>query len=142
MDKDTFNAKQRERRRANGNAACKRYEKTKPGFLMRLYRNMQSRVNGVQWRKYHLYEGKALLPRDEFYAWADASAEFHALFEAWEAAGYDRHITPSVDRIDSDRGYSLDNMRWVPFRENCCHIRTETRRNLQQLYRERGYIKA
>lgn len=140
MDKETYNARQRERRRANGNAPCKKYEKTKAGFLMRLYRNMQSRVNGIQWRKFHLYEGKDLLPREDFYQWANTSEKFHELFAAWELSSHDRRITPSVDRIDSDRGYTLDNMRWVPFHENCAHVRQETRRNLKQLYAEKGYI--
>ena len=99
--------------------ACKRYEKSKQGFLMRLYRNMQSRVTGVQKVKLHLYEGKELLMREQFYAWAWSSPKFHTLFAEWEAAGYPRRLAPSVDRIDSDYGYTLENMEWVPFHENC-----------------------
>ena len=48
------NAKLRERRRLTNCAVDKKYEKTKKGFLMRLYRNMQSRVQGVQKKKHHL----------------------------------------------------------------------------------------
>ena len=40
---------------------CNRYEKTPKGFLMRLYRNMKSRVKGVQQAKHHLYEHCELL---------------------------------------------------------------------------------
>ena len=46
--------KQRERRKRTGNATIKKYEKSPKGFLMRLYRNMQSRVTGVQKQKFHL----------------------------------------------------------------------------------------
>lgn len=111
--------KQRAWRRETGNAATKRYEKTHKGFLMRLYRNMTSRVKGLQKAKSHLYEGKELLPREDFYAWAMPHPDFLALWDEWEASGHERRLTPSVDRIDPARGYTLDNMEWVPFYVNC-----------------------
>ena len=112
------NQKQREYRQRTGNAATKRYEKTQKGFLMRCYRNMQSRVSGVQKAKQHLYGGKELLSREEFYNWAFNNLQFFVLFCNWENSGYDRKLTPSVDRIDSSKGYSPDNMEWVTHSEN------------------------
>lgn len=109
---------QRQYRRANGNACTKKYEKSKRGFLMRLYRNMQSRVTGVQSQKFHLYRGCELLPRSEFYDWALRSSEFHRLFREWEESAYSRKLSPSVDRVDSSQGYRLDNMQWVTHSEN------------------------
>lgn len=111
-------AKQRERRKANGNASTHRYERTRGGKLMRLYRNMQSRVTGVQWRKRHLYAGKELLSKDEFYAWAKQHPDFGRLYDAWVESGYARALAPTVDRIDSSKGYTLDNMRWLTHSEN------------------------
>lgn len=112
------NKLRRASRKANNNAPTKKYEKTKKGFLMRLYRNMQSRVTGVQKLKVHLYLGKELLDRDSFYQWAADSKDFHEMFSRWEVADYDRRLTPTVDRIDSDEGYSTDNMRWLTHSEN------------------------
>jgi hypothetical protein len=113
------NARQRLYRVKTQNSETRKYEKTKRGFLMRLYRNMQSRITGVQKQKFHLYAGKPLaVTRDEFYEWGFTSGEFHELFAAWEFAGYARQYTPSVDRIDSSRGYELDNMEWVTHSEN------------------------
>jgi hypothetical protein len=109
---------QREYRRKNGNSCTLSYEKTKTGFLMRLYRNMESRVTGVQSKKAYLYEGKFLLTREAFYSWAIDSPEFHIMFAAWEEAHYDRKLTPTVDRENSKLGYSLDNMRWLTHSEN------------------------
>ena len=97
---------------------CKKYEKTRKGFLMRLYRNMQSRVEGVQRLKHHLYKGKYLLPREEFYAWALENDTFHKLFTDYEQSGHKRKLAPSVDRVNSSRGYSLDNMEFVTMSEN------------------------
>lgn len=116
---------QREYRKLNNNKHTKVYEKTKSGFLVRLYRNMQSRVTGVQKLKLHLYKDKPILDRESFYIWANNSKEFHTLFSKWEEAGYDRRLTPSVNRINPDLGYELPNMEWVEFSENC----RKTRRN-------------
>ena len=109
---------QREYRTKVGNASTHKYEKTKKGFLVRLYRNMQSRISGVQKEKFHLYEGKEILGRKQFYAWAFDSDEFHKLFGTWEKSGYSQRRTPSVDRINSSRGYDIDNMEWVTHSEN------------------------
>lgn len=108
-------------RKATNNASVHKYEKTPKGFLVRLYRNMQSRVSGVQSLKAHLYLGKELLPREEFYLWASRSPEFLSMFKAWEDSGYSRKLTPSVDRIDSNLGYFLRNMRWLTHSENSRH---------------------
>ena len=98
--------------------ACNKYEKSRKGFLMRLYRNMQSRIEGVQKTKIHLYDGKSLLPRQEFYDWALASERFRELFGVYEASGFDRKLAPSADRIESERGYEITNMEWTTHSEN------------------------
>ena len=110
--------RQRQYRRENGNAVTNRYEKTPKGKLMRIYRNMKSRIDGIQWQKAHLYAGKELLSRDEFYDWAIGNPDFTELYNAWVASGYDRKLAPSVDRIDSSVGYRIDNMEWVTHSEN------------------------
>lgn len=116
--REQMNAYQRDLRRRTNNQATKRYEKTPKGFLMRMYRNMQSRIEGVQWMKKHLYEGKELLSREDFYNWAEGSEKFLELYYQYKFSDYDRKLAPSVDRIDSSRGYTLDNMEWVTHSEN------------------------
>jgi hypothetical protein len=96
----------------------KKYEKTRFGYLMRKYRNMQSRITGVQKSKFHLYKGLELLSREDFYNWAYNHAEFLKLFVKWRNSGYDRKLAPSVNRIDSSRGYVLANMEWITHSEN------------------------
>lgn len=96
----------------------KNYERTKNGHLVRTYRNMLSRTNGIQWQKAHLYRGKSLLPKADFYAWAKADPAYLALHAAWEKSEYHRRLTPSIDRLDSKLGYELSNMRWITHSEN------------------------
>lgn len=109
---------QRQRRARNGNADTLKYERTVNGKLMRIYRNMQSRITGVQAKKAHLYLGKSLLSREEFYTWAKGSSEFLQLHAAWASSGYERKLAPSVDRKDSSLGYEIGNMEWVTHSEN------------------------
>lgn len=118
MTKEERLAYQRTKRLENGNAYTLKYERTKGGKLMRIYRNMKSRIEGVQKAKWHLYRGKCLLPRDEFHVWAMGAHGFHQLFTAWVESGYERKLAPSVDRIDSSQGYHPDNMEWVTHSEN------------------------
>jgi hypothetical protein len=106
-------ATQRAYRKRTGNAHTRAYEKSPNGFLMRAYRNMLSRVTGVQWRKAHLYKGLPVLPREEFYCWSRNNPDFWRLYRTWCAAGYLRALTPSINRIDTRRGYTPGNMEWV-----------------------------
>lgn len=112
------NAMQRERRKSSLNKSTRVYERTHKGFLMRAYSNMKARITGVQKQNYHLYSGKELLSREEFYRWAESSKEFKSLFEQWEKSHYNRKLTPSVDRVNSKLGYILSNMEWVTSSEN------------------------
>lgn len=130
-EREKKNRYQREYRKLVGNGATHKYEKTKNGFLVRLYRNMKSRVTGVQSAKYHLYEGKELLDKDSFYEWAKASKAFHSLFSLWEGSDYDRKLCPSVDRVNSNEGYSIDNMEWVTHSENSRRGALSKRRGLR-----------
>ncbi len=112
------NEKQRIYRLKTDSLAIKKYEKTPNGFLMRMYRNMKSRITGVQAAKFHLYAGKSLLDKEEFYEWAKNSPKFWELYEAYKYDNYNRKLAPSVDRINSSLGYCVENMEWVTHSEN------------------------
>lgn len=118
MTSQQYLEKQRARREKTGNAATKKYERTKKGKLMRTYRNMQSRVCGVQKQFSHLYEGKEILTREEFYEWSLSDPSFNRVYEAWVLSGYEKKLAPSIDRIDSRKGYTISNMEWVTHSEN------------------------
>lgn len=104
------------------------YEKTPKGFLMRAHRNMRSRVKGIQKKCIHLYLGLPVLPLDEFYDWALDNYEFWRLYKHWVASGYNRKLTPSVNRIDSTKGYLIENMEWVTHSVNSSLGATSPRR--------------
>ena len=109
----------------------KKYEKTPDGFLMRAYRNMKSRVTGVQKKKAHLYVGKTLLPKEEFYAWSRDNKDFWRLYKNWVDHNYDRKLSPSVNRIDSTKGYEIGNIEWITHSLNSA-LSSVTKRNKTQ----------
>jgi hypothetical protein len=102
----------------NNNIYTRRYEKTKKGFLVRMYRNMTSRVKGVQKDYIHIYQGLDILPKEQFYEFALNNSEFHRLFKEWEDALYERRLCPSIDRIDTKFGYTLGNIQFLTMSEN------------------------
>ena len=112
------NRLQREYRALNHSMCTKKYEKTISGFLMRMYRNMKSRIVGVQRAKYHLYKGKYLLPRKQFYRFALKNMQFLQLYTTYINSHYQQKLAPSINRIDSSKGYSLDNMEFITQSEN------------------------
>lgn len=116
--KPCVNLKQRLYRDKTLNCCTKEYEKTPKGYLVRTYRNMLSRVTGVLKSKSHLYEGKEILTKEEFYEWSLNSEDFNLLFKDYLLSGFEPKKAPSIDRIDSTRGYSVDNIRWITHSEN------------------------
>jgi hypothetical protein len=94
------------------------YRRTFKGYLICTYHNINTRCSG-RTKSAHLYKGLKVLERDEFLRWANNCKSFKRLFKEWEAANYDRKLSPSVDRIDTSKGYVLGNMQWITNSENC-----------------------
>lgn len=44
---------------------------------------------------------------------------FISLYRIWQDSGFERKLTPSIDRIDSSKGYTLDNIQWLTLSNNC-----------------------
>lgn len=116
--KQCANTKQQESRLLSGDINTKRYEKTFNGYLMRTYRNMKSRVKGVLKKKAHLYEGLEILDKEVFYTWSKSNEDYIKLHKEWTDSGYEARLVPSIDRVDSSKGYVLENMRWITHSEN------------------------
>jgi hypothetical protein len=117
-DREIINASQRERRSDNGNAYTKKYERTKKGKLVRTYRNMLSRVFGIVKGKAHLYEGLPILGKEVFYDWSLSDKAYSNLYDEWVYSDYCKKLSPSIDRIDTEKGYVIGNIRWLTHSQN------------------------
>lgn len=87
----------------------RQYRRTKKGFLVKTYYNIQKRAR---------VRGFECLSREEFYKFGLESATFLTLFKLWRETGCTRKLTPSLDRIDRTKGYSLDNIQWLSVSDN------------------------
>lgn len=94
----------------------RKYYKTRFGKIVMTYNNMNRRVRGYV--KKHIYEGLEILSREDFYNFAKDSKEYNELYDKWVESNYDRKLSPSIDRIDSEGGYTLDNIRFITHSEN------------------------
>jgi hypothetical protein len=112
------NAYQRDYRARTGNASTKKYEKSINGFLVRSYRNMLNRVLGIYEPKAHIYKGKEILSKEEFYEFSRNDPQFLKLYKNWVNNNFDRRLSPSVNRINTAKGYTLDNIEWMTHSQN------------------------
>ena len=64
-------------------------------------------------------EGKELLNRTEYQKWCkDNNKNFLIIYSIWKKSGFQRKLTPSIDRKDNELGYVSENMQWINLSEN------------------------
>jgi len=54
----------------------------------------------------------------ELQEWLENQPNFETMFKQWEESGFDKELTPSIDRLDNNRSYELDNIQLVMWEEN------------------------
>lgn len=56
--------------------------------------------------------------RDELVDWFMNQQKFHRIYEEWQKSNFEHDLSPSCDRIDSKKPYSLDNIQLMTWAEN------------------------
>lgn len=97
--------------RACATLKVKAYKRTKAGLISVIYSNQKS--NAIKrGRKAPNYT------KIEFSKWLLSKKKFHKLYLEWVNSGFNKNFTPSCDRIDDYKDYSLDILRVVTWSEN------------------------
>lgn len=109
----------------NNPEKAKEYRNTIPSLICRIYNRMQSRVNGKACKSPYLYKGLAICTKEEFNKLAYTSHEFKMLYIAWKDNEWNIRLTPSVNRINPELGYTIENIEFITFSKNC----SQTRKN-------------
>ncbi len=95
-----------------------KYRKSLLGYLKEKHYALMRRCEGFEVKKAHLYKGLDYLSFDEFVSWAINSSKYNKLHSDYVKSNYSNKIAPSIDRIDSNKGYTLDNIQWITHSEN------------------------
>lgn len=45
------------------------------------------------------------------------------LYDLWVSSNYSRKLSPSIDRINPDKGYLFDNCQFITLSDNCARSR-------------------
>lgn len=83
---------------------AKIYNRTIDGLVSKIFCNQRrsSIKRGYELPTYSL---------DDLKNWMYAQKNFETLYNKWVISGYDKNHTPSCDRLDDYKSYSLDNIR-------------------------------
>jgi hypothetical protein len=91
-------------------------------IFKRRYRDLDRRSSGKTKRKYHAAKLKdKKLTYAEFIDWCwdkNNFKTFEDLYKQWEDNNFIKKYSPSIDRIDSQGTYTLDNIQWLSLGEN------------------------
>lgn len=87
------------------------YRRTKTGVIKEIYRGQKrnSKDRGYDEPSYTLKELTLFIFNQN---------NFDEIYKLWVDSGYDKNLTPSVDRIDDYKNYSLDNIQLMTWKEN------------------------
>lgn len=96
-------------------------------FLLKLHTNIKHRVNNPSDpKKRKHYKGLYLMCKYVFMQY-ETDPTFVSLYETWIESGKQRRLVPTLDRLNPNLGYSLDNVEWVTLSVNSKRIRFENR---------------
>ena len=79
---------------------------------------MRGRVLGRLKGYGQTYKGFPILDKNVFYKWALSSTSFNRLWKIYVKSGFERMSAPSVDRKETSKGYTLDNIRFLSTYKN------------------------
>lgn len=97
-------------------AKTKKYNKSYNGKIICMYLNAKQRVLG-QDKKRPSYKGLPICTMKQFKAFI-LRTNYRDLWAAWVKSGYRLVHTPTIDRLDKLKGYTLDNIEIVTYSEN------------------------
>jgi len=94
------------------------YRRSRVGLCHGIY---DSQVNSSKRRGHDLPS----YSKDEIREWILSQHSFNNLFNVWVAGGFNREQIPSVDRLDDDKPYSMDNIRLTDWITNKSKMHTD-----------------
>lgn len=108
-----------QKNRDNRPRDSKRYRESIKRLLQNRYLTMSQRASGKFCKRGST--GKEIVSKDDFFKWSSSQMnQIMKLHKSWKESGFNRNLAPSIDRIDSKKGYTIGNMQWITCHENTC----------------------
>ena len=99
--------------------------KNQPEFYLRTrYTEIKQRCSNPNNTRADLYNGVEYCTKEEFLETFVNNNQFLKLFEEWKSSGWKNTLSPSIDRIDPKKGYTLDNIQVITHSHNCTKDQT------------------
>lgn len=90
---------------------CKERRQSKTGLFELIY---SGQISSSKQRR-HIPPSYS---KEQLIEWISKQPNFTALYIAWVESKYSRWLKPSVDRLDENKPYALDNIRLITWEEN------------------------
>jgi len=82
------------------------------------YSGMKQSVEGRNSHK-RSSEGKDICTQEEFFNWCEENKTiFNRIYKDWKKTDFIQKKSPSIDRIDNTKGYTIDNIEWTTQSKN------------------------
>lgn len=65
------------------------------------------------------YFNKKYCTKEEFINFSMNCPKLSQMYKNWQDSGFEYTLCPSIDRIDKQRGYEIDNIQWLEHGKNC-----------------------
>lgn len=88
-------------------------------FLQNKYSQIKTRCTNPNQECSKYYKGLTFCTKTEFMNRFINDKVFLRLYKAWQESNFQMNLCPSIDRIDSTKGYTIDNIRFLEHGENC-----------------------
>ena len=98
----------------------KRYRTNFERIKAHKYRGIVNRCTGKHKDRTYYVEGMNYLNWEEYESWWQTNfVDFLECYYVWKQSDYKNKFAPSIDRIESKKGYTPENMQWLTFSINC-----------------------
>lgn len=96
-----------------------RIRKNPKSFLKRVWNNIKIRCTVKEASTSKYYYGLEFCSKEDFLNKFLIDIQFLKLHSDWSKYNYCYEKTPSVDRINANKGYTLDNLQFIHLDKNC-----------------------
>lgn len=87
-------------------------------YLRKCYAGIKQRCTNPKNHNSKYYYGKEICPLGTFLNRFSNDNVFLEMFKKWQESGFEYRIKPTIDRLDNNKGYTVDNMQILTHIEN------------------------